>query len=297
MKNGVYIVDKRWGESSFNVVRNARIKFNTRRVGHTGTLDPLASGILPILVGDATKLSDYLMNHDKEYVAELSLGQRTSTGDSEGKVIEEKPFDFKMSAEKIQKMLNSFIGTTEQIPPMYSAIKVNGTKLYEIARKGETIVRKPRPINVTEIQLLKIERQQNFDKNESEPYEMRITFRVVCSKGTYIRVLCEDIAERLDTVGYMSELRRTRVGKFSEKDAGKFFEMEDIIDCESVELSDINEEDVMKKLTNGVELIVNINKNGDNEELVKIYDHGKFIGFGTVKHGILKRKILIGEDE
>ena len=91
MKNGVYIVDKRWGESSFNVVRNARIKFNTRRVGHTGTLDPLASGILPILVGDATKLSDYLMNHDKEYVAELSLGQRTSTGDSEGKVIEEKP--------------------------------------------------------------------------------------------------------------------------------------------------------------------------------------------------------------
>ena len=95
----------------------------------------------------------------------------------------------------------------------------------------------------------------------------------------------------------MSELRRTRVGKFSEKDAGKFFEMEDIIDCESVELSNINEEDVMKKLTNGVELIVNINKNGDNEELVKIYDHGKFIGFGTVKHGILKRKILIGEDE
>ena len=221
MKNGVYIVDKRWGESSFNVVRNARIKFNTRRVGHTGTLDPLASGILPILVGDATKLSDYLMNHDKEYVAELSLGQRTSTGDSEGKVIEEKPFDFKMSAEKIQKTLNSFIGTTEQIPPMYSAIKVGGRKLYELAREGKEIERKPRPVTIYAIDIKDIDLENGS-----------FTMDVTCSKGTYIRTLCHDIGEKLGVGAAMDQLLRTKVSIFEVDQALTLAQIEERIQQE-----------------------------------------------------------------
>ena len=136
--NGVIIVDKQKGKTSFDEIRDIRKTYNIKKVGHAGTLDPMATGVLIILVGETTKLSDYLMNHDKEYIATLKLGKKTDTGDSEGKIIEEKEIP-NLSKENVQNVLNTFIGKSKQIPPMYSAIKVNGKKLYELAREGKEI--------------------------------------------------------------------------------------------------------------------------------------------------------------
>ncbi len=254
--NGILIVDKQLGKSSFDIVREVRKKYNTTKVGHIGTLDPMATGVLAILIGEATKLSDYLMEHDKEYIACLSLGQKTDTGDSEGKIIETKDVEKNLSNEEIEKTLKSFLGKQNQIPPMYSALKVNGKKLYELARQGIEIERKPRQIEITEIQLLKVEKNENIE----------ITFRVVCSKGTYIRVLCEDIAEKLKTVGFMKTLRRTRIGKFKIEDAGKFIELENILD-DKIEVTEL------KKLINGVDIKVQ-NKDG----LINLYNNRKIFG-------------------
>ena len=189
--NGVIIVDKKKGRTSFDEIREIRKKYNIKKVGHAGTLDPMATGVLIILIGDATKLSDYLMDHDKEYIATLKLGQRTDTLDSEGQVIEEKEVP-DLSKKNIEEVLFNLLGKSKQIPPMYSAIKVNGKKLYELARKGEEIERKEREIEIYEIKLIKIKEE---NKKISE-----IEFKVKCSKGTYIRTLCEDIAKKLGTL-------------------------------------------------------------------------------------------------
>lgn len=186
--DGILIVDKPVSKTSFDVVWNVRKEYNTKKVGHIGTLDPMASGVLPVLIGNATRLSDILVEHDKEYIAHLTLGKATDTGDSEGKVIQVDNRFFNEEKEKIEEVLKSFLGDSMQIPPMYSAIKINGRKLYEIARSGKTVEREPRKISISEIELLEF-------KNPNE-----IKFRVVCSKGTYIRVLCEDIAQKLGTV-------------------------------------------------------------------------------------------------
>lgn len=189
--NGLEIVDKPIKKTSFDIVREIRKKYNIKQVGHIGTLDPMATGVLVILVGGATKLSDYLMEHDKEYIATVYLGKKKDTGDSEGDTIERKDVPKDISVEKIKEVLQSFLGKSKQIPPMYSAIKVDGKKLYNLARQGIEVKRKERDIEITEIELL-----EALDKNNIN----EITFRVVCSKGTYIRVLCEDIAEKLGTV-------------------------------------------------------------------------------------------------
>lgn len=267
--HGVLIVDKSLGKTSFDMVRETRKKYNIKKVGHIGTLDPMATGVLAVLVGEATKLSDYLMEHDKEYIAKLYLGEKRDTGDSEGKIIETKEIPKDIDENKIKIILNSFLGKSKQIPPMYSAIKVNGQKLYDLARSGQTVERPSRKINITEIEL------QKYEKNE-------ITFRVVCSKGTYIRVLCEDIAEKLGTCGYMKELRRTRIGNFKIEDAGKFIEIEKLID-RKIEISEEN----IKKFLNGVGLNVNL-----EDGLVNIYCQ-KYIGIGQINNGILKRKIIL----
>ncbi len=275
---------------------------NIKKVGHIGTLDPLASGVLIILIGEATKLSDYLMEHDKEYIAKLHLGEKRDTGDGEGKVIQTKEVK-ELSKEQIEIVLKSFLGESNQIPPMYSALKVNGKKLYDLARQGKTIERKPRKIEITEIEL------KEFKENE-------ITFRVVCSKGTYIRVLCEDIAEKLGTCGYMKELKRTRIGSFKIEDKGKFIELEDILRVvtQSKEQGIANKQNndeiqktidnridktegedkinlkdnEMKKVLNGVKIKVN-KKDG----LINLYNNGQFIGIGEIEKGNLKRKIII----
>ena len=273
--NGVIIVDKEKGKTSFDEIRDIRKKYNIKKVGHAGTLDPMATGVLIILVGETTKLSDYLMNHDKEYIATLKLGKKTDTGDSEGKIIEEKEIP-NLSKENVQNVLNTFIGKSKQIPPMYSAIKVNGKKLYELAREGKEIERQEREIEIYSLEIIKL-----IEENKKIA---EIEFKVNCSKGTYIRTLCEDIAEKLGTCGYMKELRRTRVGRFTLNDKDKFITLEEIMeDKESYSLDD----EKLKKIINGVKISTNL-KDG----FVKLYHNQKFIGLGEVENNKLKRKII-----
>ena len=201
--DGIILINKEKNCTSHDVVYKIKKVFG-EKVGHTGTLDPNATGILPILIGKGTKMSKYLINHDKIYTVTLKLGEKTDTADSEGNIIEEKTVKVDaLKKENIMKVLKRFIGKQEQIPPIYSAIKVNGKKLYEYARSGENVEIKARKIEIYNINLIKI---------DSENKE--IIFEVSCSKGTYIRSLCEDIAKELDTVGYMKELNRTKVGEF-----------------------------------------------------------------------------------
>lgn len=283
--DGVLIVNKPLNKTSFDVVRDVRKEYNTKKVGHIGTLDPMASGVLPILIGKATKLSDLLMEHDKDYIATLKLGEKRDTGDQEGKIIESSPIPEDLSEIKITNTLNSFLGDSFQIPPMYSAIKINGQKLYDLARKGETIERKPRPITITNIVLL------NFNKDTNE-----IEFKVTCSKGTYIRVLCEDIATKLNTCGYMSSLKRTRVGTFTIENENKFIEIKDIFT--NIPTIEINQNDI-KKLINGVPIKINSNNDLSNDldsnfknGICNLTSNGTYLGIGDIKNNSIKRKIL-----
>ena len=269
--NGVIVVDKEKGKTSFDEIRKIRKEYNIKKVGHTGTLDPMATGVLPILVGEATKLSDYLMNHDKEYIATLTLGEKRSTGDTEGEVVLKEKVPT-LNKEKVEEVLNQFLGEINQVPPIYSAIKINGKKLYEYARKGEKVEIKSRKVIIFDIKLLELK-------------ENNITFKVHCSKGTYIRSLCEDIAKSLDTVGYMSSLRRTRVGNFTLDDVGRIIELEEILKREQEYYLKENE---LSKLTNGVKILTNL-KDG----LVRVYENNKFIGVGEVQDKKLKRKIVL----
>lgn len=273
--DGILIVDKKEGMTSFDVVRDTRKKYNEKKVGHIGTLDPLASGVLPVLIGKATKLSDYLMNHDKEYVAKIKLGKSTETGDREGNVIETEDVPNNLNEENIQNVLNEFLGQTFQIPPMYSALKVNGKKLYEIARSGQNVERQPRKINISEIKIIK------YDTSNKE-----IEYKVACSKGTYIRVLSEDIAKKLNTCGYMSYLRRTRVGDFKISDSGKFIPLEEIF-----------KDNLNVIIDNQAKLDYFLNGGKINykykDSLCNIYYNQKFIGIGKIKNEQLRRFIII----
>lgn len=218
MINGIIIINKEKEYTSNDVVRIVK-KITKTKVGHTGTLDPNATGVLPLLLGEGTKVSKYLINHNKEYEAVLQLGKKTETADGEGIVIEEKEVLPQMlKKEFVEETLNSFIGVQNQVPPMYSAIKVNGRKLYDYARSGQTVEVKARRIEIYNIKLIKIDEK-----------EKQIFFIVSCSKGTYIRTLCENIAEKLGTVGYMKELNRTKVGDFKIEDSIKVKELEENI--------------------------------------------------------------------
>ena len=240
---------------------------------------------LPLLIGKGTKLSKYLIEHKKTYVATLKLGTKTDTGDSSGDIIEEKPIEFPVDEEKIKKVLNSFLGEQNQIPPMYSAIKVNGKKLYEYARKGQVVELKPRKIEVYSIEL------KNYDEKD------KIIFEVECSKGTYIRVLCEDIAKALGTVGYMEELQRTKVDKFDIKESFSLEELDDQnIEDKIISIEEIFTENLkidldcrnLELFLNGAQLTFNL-KDG----LYRIYNNKKFVGLGIIKNKILKRDIVI----
>lgn len=194
--DGVCLINKPKGYTSFDVVNKLRRILGERRIGHTGTLDPQAEGVLVVLLGKATKAMPFLVSHRKEYVAKLKLGVKTDTGDVWGETIATMEMD-RPEKERINSVLRSFVGTYAQIPPMVSAIRVDGKRLYEYARQNQTVERKPRDIQIHEIELLSLEDE--------------IEFRVVCSSGTYIRTLCEDIAERLGGIGTMSQLTRTKV--------------------------------------------------------------------------------------
>ena len=282
--DGIVIVDKEQGYTSNDVVQIIKKKFG-EKVGHTGTLDPMATGVLPILIGKGTLLSKYLINHDKIYVATLKLGIKTDTGDITGDIIKERKFDENiLEEENVLKVLEEVKGEQEQIPPMYSAIKVNGKKLYEYARKGLTIDIQPRIIHIYSTELL------NIDIDNKE-----IKFRVKCSKGTYIRTLCEKIAEMLKTVGTMSSLKREKVGEFEINQAIKINEINDNLKLITIEEFFKDKKEIMLSPRSFVAFINGVKLMDDNEDGVyRIYNKDKkFVGIGIIKDGILKRDIVI----
>lgn len=288
--DGIIIINKGKNYTSNDVVSIVK-KITKSKVGHTGTLDPNATGVLPLLIGNATKVSKYLINHDKEYEVVLQLGIRTETADVEGKVIEQKEVTAEMlNKDNIEEKLQQFIGKQEQIPPIYSAIKVNGKKLYEYARKGQEVELKPRQIEIYSIQLVGI--------NEKEK---QISFKVKCSKGTYIRSLCEDISKKLGTVGYMKELNRLQAGEFYIKDAVTISEMKEKIEAGNLEniitIEEIFknnpqiqlEQEQIEPYINGVK--INTKKTNGVYRIYK--PDGTFIGLGIVENSKLKRDLVI----
>lgn len=271
--NGFLIISKESGMTSHDVVNKIRKIFQTKQVGHTGTLDPNATGVLIVAVGKATKAIEYLENDEKIYEAELTLGITTDTEDIWGNVIEEK--EINISDEKIQETIKSFIGNIKQVPPMYSALKVNGKKLYELAREGVTIDREARDITIYDIYDIKINNN-------------KVKFTVHCSKGTYIRTLCKDIGEKLGCGACMSALNRVKVGVFDIENAKTIDNIteNDLIDLkeplkkyEAIYL----ENDEAKKYINGVKF--NIDK---NDGLYRVYLDDKFYGIGKVEKETLK---------
>ena len=212
MIHGIINVYKEKGFTSHDVVAKLRGIVGQKKIGHTGTLDPDATGVLPVCLGKATKLCDLLTDKNKTYEAVLLLGKTTDTQDITGEVLEEKSTEA-LTEEKVREAIEGFIGDYEQIPPMYSALKVNGKKLYELAREGKVIERKARPVKILDIQILEIDLP-------------KVRMEVSCSKGTYIRTLCHDIGEKLGCGGCMESLMRTRVSTFRIEDAKTLDEIE-----------------------------------------------------------------------
>lgn len=290
--NGIIIINKPKNLTSNNVVNKVKHILNSK-VGHTGTLDPNATGVLPLLLGDGTKFSKYLINHDKKYRATLKLGIKMSTADVEGEVIEQKDVDDNIfKKEMLEEVLKTFIGKQTQVPPIYSAIKVDGKKLYDYARKGIKVEVPSREIEIYGINLV------DFNKEDKT-----IVFDVECSKGTYIRSLCEDIAEKLNTVGYMLDLDRLIVGDFKIEDSVTIEELEENAD-NSDWLSNhiISAEDIMEKypridiptkkldlFLNGVKLDVENKEDG----VYKVYCNDVFLGSGVVFEARIKRDIIL----
>lgn len=241
--NGILVINKEKGYTSRDVVNIVSKTLNIKKVGHTGTLDPIATGVLVICIGKYTKLVNLLTSKDKEYIATMQLGIKTDTLDITGEIIEEKSYS--VNEEKVRKILQSFLGKSMQQVPIYSAIKIKGKKLYEYARNNEKVILPKREINIKKIELLKLE-------------ENTITFKAIVSKGTYIRSLINDIAKRLGTVGTMTKLNRIKQGLFSIEDAVtieefknnnfKFFKIEDVInDLQIVEIDEFSS----KLISNG----------------------------------------------
>lgn len=268
--NGVIIIDKPKGKTSHDIVGILRKKFGTRRVGHTGTLDPLATGVLPVCIGNATRAADMLIESDKKYRATFLLGKRSDTLDIEGQITEEN--EVSVSEEDVRRVVSEFIGEQDQIPPMYSAIKKDGKKLYDLAREGIEIEREPRRINIYSIDICDIALPT-------------VTIDVHCSKGTYIRSLCDDIGTKLGCGAVMTELRRTYTAGFAIEDAYTIDELDKLEDLsgtlkttDSLFLSlpeiQLNEKQE-KSITNGVRMTW---RNGKEGETYRVYaPDGRFL--------------------
>lgn len=277
MISGIININKEVGISSNKCVSLVKKAFDMRKVGHTGTLDLEASGVLPIVIGKATRVSDFLMDEKKEYITEAVFGKRTDTLDYAGKVIESSDYEF--TKEELEEAMEKFKGKIIQSPPMYSAIKVNGQKLYDLARKGIEVERKKREIEIFSFELI------DFDFPKA-------SFKITCSKGTYIRSLIDDLGEALGSFAYVNSLSRTKVGDFFIEDAIK-----------SEEILDINYDELLKKLkpvdfalksypkiildpsylkmaTNGMTMEV---KEDKTDTLMRVYVGDEFIGLGKIK--------------
>ncbi|MBS4539894.1 tRNA pseudouridine(55) synthase TruB [Clostridium sp. D2Q-11] len=279
--NGIINVLKPTGMSSHDAVNFIRKCLNMKKVGHTGTLDPNAVGVLPICIGKGTKVIEYIQYTKKKYRAELTLGSNTDTQDKYGEIINTS--DKKVSNETIIEVINSFKGDIKQIPPMYSALKKNGKRLYELAREGKTVERESRKVFIDEIDIIHINNN-------------KVIFDVVCSKGTYIRTLCNDIGEKLGTYGHMSFLERFEVGSFKLDSAYTIEEIKSKsqindfsfilpIDYPLINMKEIKvDKKFLKHLSNGLKIStrrLNI-KHFDIDEEYRVYSESVFIGIGSI---------------
>jgi len=210
--DGILLLDKPTGMSSNAALQTVKRLFNANKAGHTGNLDPLATGLLPICFGEATKISSYLLDSDKRYIGTCKLGVRTRTADSEGEVLETRPVG-NLTEQQVKQVLEGFIGQIEQIPPMHSAVKINGTPLYKLAREGKEVERKSRRVSIYQLEMLRLEGDE-------------LDIEVHCSKGTYVRTLAEEIGEALACGAHLSALRRTASGPFELEQAVTMPELE-----------------------------------------------------------------------
>jgi tRNA pseudouridine55 synthase len=300
MKNheGVICVLKPPGMSSSDAVTDVRRVFDEKRVGHTGTLDPAAAGVLPICIGRATRLFDFLVDKKKEYIAELVFGKATDTEDATGVITEES--DRIVSESELLPALSEFIGEIEQTPPIYSALNVGGVKLYKLARAGEIregLAEKKRRITVYELECMR------------KTAENRFLIRIVCSKGTYIRTLCKDIGLALGCPAYMGFLLRTRSGDFSLEDAYSIDELRELSEQgrlgEAVIPMDRAIPHIPELLIDGIsekqaKLLIHgaaVRYRGEREGIpYRVYLHGEFLGLGEIKGGELRITHWLGDE-
>lgn len=277
--NGIINFNKPKGMTSHDAVYYFRRLLKMKKIGHTGTLDPDATGVLPICIGKGTRVSEYLLNADKAYIGELTLGRETDTQDSSGEVILSS--NLRVTEDDIVSTFKKFKGKSTQIPPMYSAVRHNGKKLYQLAREGKVVERKPRHINIYELDILEIKDNK------------KISFYAKCSKGTYIRTLCNDIGRDLGTYGHMSDLTRVGVGQFNIEDSLNMEylnnlsieEIKDLIMPMDMALDTLDmievEEKYFSKLINGVIVpikVIDLN----TEDNYRVYCDNKFIGIGKI---------------
>ena len=274
--DGIILLNKEKDISSFKAINNLKYKLKLKKVGHAGTLDPLAEGLMIVLVNNATKLSDMLLKQSKEYYAECELGYETDTYDCTGEKTQIFEGEFTADRGKITDILESFQGDYEQTPPMYSAIKINGQKLYDLARKGIEVERKSRIVNIGYINRISIEGN-------------KVGFYIYAGSGTYIRSVIQDFGRQLGTYATMTKLIRTKIGKFSLENAYKekeisdesvLLSVENIFDYPAVNITD----DEYFKMKNGIKLTKEI-ING----YYSIYNNGEYKGIGISDGGILKR--------
>nr|DAP32028.1 MAG TPA: tRNA pseudouridine synthase B [Caudoviricetes sp.] len=293
--NGVINIYKNTGMTSFDVVAMVRRVAKMKKVGHTGTLDPAASGVLPVCLGKATKIIDYIMENKKVYRVNLKLGMVTDTYDLEGEVLREEDASH-ITKDEILNCINSFVGTIDQVPPMYSALKQNGVRLYELARQGIEVHREARKITIYSIENIKIESNDNIQMD------------VCCSKGTYIRSLCYDIGEKLNVGATMTALERIQNGPFTKEEAINIEDLtEELLEkhiisiekaLDSFEKIIVNEK-FSKLLRNGVKVFDNrmYSEEVEFNKLYRVYeDNGVFLGLGKRdEKGFKLEKLLIEE--
>ncbi|MCK4493149.1 MAG: tRNA pseudouridine(55) synthase TruB [Methylococcales bacterium] len=274
--HGILLLDKRLGVSSNRALQEVRRLFNANKAGHTGSLDPLATGLLPLCFGEATKVSALMLASHKRYEVEIQLGILTDTGDLEGQIIDNQPIP-ELSVKKLTSCLTAFSGEMEQVPPMYSALKHQGKKLYELAREGITVERKPRKITLFELKLLSF-------SNET------LTLEVFCSKGTYIRSLAEDIGQYLNTVATVKALRRLQAGQFIIEESYTFEQLaamdtdslqrcllavdNPLMDYPRVELSEFQAKAICQGQT--------INTKYSSLGKIRMYNQHSFLGLGEL---------------
>ncbi|RMH18714.1 MAG: tRNA pseudouridine(55) synthase TruB [Gammaproteobacteria bacterium] len=294
--HGLVLLDKPVGMTSNRALQRVKRLYSAKKAGHTGSLDPLASGLLPVCLGEATKISSYLLDADKTYETTVQLGWSTTTGDEEGDVLRSKRVPA-LTEERVQQALAGFEGDYDQVPPMYSAIKKSGQPLYRLARKGVEVEREKRRVRIVQCHLL------HLDDNS-------LRLRLRCSKGTYVRVFAEDLAEALGTCGHVKALRRIAVGRFSEADmvslaqlqnwqeSGQFERLSERLVRADQALSDWPEIDLpdplAKKIRQGNSVSCSM---GQRPGLVRLYaGHQRFLGIGQVDaEGKVSPKRLFNE--